>query len=139
GGRGGRPEELPLFVRISATDWVEGGWDVEPSVELAKRLQEIGVDLIDVSSGGAVPGVRIPVDPGYQVPFARRIRHEAGIRTGAVGLITQPRQAEGILENGDADLIILARELLRNPYWTQRAHRELGAPVEMPVQYERAR
>jgi 2,4-dienoyl-CoA reductase-like NADH-dependent reductase (Old Yellow Enzyme family) len=137
--RGAMPEELPLFVRVSATDWAEGGWDAEQSVELAKRLQEIGVDLIDVSSGGAVPRVRIPVGPGYQVPFARRIRHEAGIRTGAVGLITEPRQAEEILENGDADLIILARELLRNPYWAQRAQRELGAPVEMPVQYERAR
>lgn len=137
--RGVMPEELPLFVRISATDWTEGGWDVEQSVELAKRLKEIGVDLIDVSSGGAVPGVRIPVGPGYQVPFARRIRHEAGIRTGAVGLITEPRQAEEILENGDADLIILARELLRNPYWAQKAQRELGLPVEMPVQYERAR
>src|SRR3954471_1429006 len=133
------PEELPLFVRISATDWAEGGWDVEQSVVLARRLQEIGVDLIDVSSGGSVPGVRIPVGPGYQVPFARRIRHEAGIRTGAVGLITEPRQAEEILENGDADLIILARELLRNPYWAQKAQRELGRPVEMPVQYERAR
>jgi len=137
--RGAMPAELPLFVRISATDWAEGGWDVEQSVELAKRLQEIGVDLIDVSSGGSVPGVRIPVGPGYQVPFARRIRHEAGIRTGAVGLITEPRQAEEILENGDADLIILARELLRNPYWAQKAQRELGRPVEMPVQYERAR
>ncbi|HEY4565299.1 MAG TPA: NADH:flavin oxidoreductase/NADH oxidase [Thermoanaerobaculia bacterium] len=137
--RGAIPEELPLFVRISATDWAEGGWDVEQSVELVKRLQEIGVDLIDVSSGGAVPGVRIPVGPGYQVPFARRIRHEAGIRTGAVGLITEPRQAEEILENGDADLIILARELLRNPYWVQKAQRELGAPVVFPVQYERAR
>ncbi|HEY4594808.1 MAG TPA: NADH:flavin oxidoreductase/NADH oxidase [Thermoanaerobaculia bacterium] len=137
--RGAMPEELPLFVRISATDWAEGGWDIEQSVALAKRLEEIGVDLIDVSSGGAVPGVRIPVGPGYQVPFARRIRHEAGIRTGAVGLITEPRQAEEILENGDADLIILARELLRNPYWVQKAQRELGAPVVFPVQYERAR
>ncbi|HEY3568253.1 MAG TPA: NADH:flavin oxidoreductase/NADH oxidase [Thermoanaerobaculia bacterium] len=133
------PEELPLFVRISATDWAEGGWDAEQSVELARRLKETGVDLIDVSSGGAVPRVRIPVGPGYQVPFARRIRHEAGIRTGAVGLITEPKQAEEILENGDADLIILARELLRNPYWAQKAQRELGLPVEMPVQYERAR
>lgn len=137
--RGAMPEELPLFVRISATDWAKGGWDVEQSVELAKRLKETGVDLIDVSSGGAVPRVRIPVGPGYQVPFARRIRHEAGIRTGAVGLITEPRQAEEILENGDADLIFLARELLRNPYWVQKAQRELGLPVAFPVQYERAR
>jgi 2,4-dienoyl-CoA reductase-like NADH-dependent reductase (Old Yellow Enzyme family) len=133
------PEELPLFVRVSATDWVEGGWDAEQSVELAKRLKETGVDLIDASSGGAVPRVRIPVGPGYQVPFARRIRQEAGIRTGAVGLITDPRQAEEILENGDADLIFLARELLRSPYWAQKAERELGSPVEVPVQYERAR
>jgi 2,4-dienoyl-CoA reductase-like NADH-dependent reductase (Old Yellow Enzyme family) len=97
------------------------------------------VDLIDVSSGGTLPRVRIPVGPGYQVPFARRIRHEAGIRTGAVGMITEPRQAEEILRDGDADLIFLARELLRNPYWVQKAQRELGAPVELPVQYERAR
>jgi 2,4-dienoyl-CoA reductase-like NADH-dependent reductase (Old Yellow Enzyme family) len=137
--RAAMPEELPLFVRISATDWVEGGWDVEQSVELAKRLKEAGVDLIDASSGGTVPRVRIPVGPGYQVPFARRIRQEAGLRTGAVGLITDPRQAEEILANGDADLIFLARELLRNPYWAQKAERELGAPVVFPVQYERAR
>jgi 2,4-dienoyl-CoA reductase-like NADH-dependent reductase (Old Yellow Enzyme family) len=137
--RGAMPEELPLFVRISATDWAEGGWDVEQSVELAKRLQERGVDLIDVSSGGTLPRVSIPAGPGYQVPFARRLRHEAGIRTGAVGLITEPRQAEEILADGDADLIFLARELLRNPYWVQRAQRELGEKVALPVQYERAR
>ncbi|MFL6232207.1 MAG: oxidoreductase, partial [Thermoanaerobaculia bacterium] len=137
--RGAMPEELPLFARISATDWAEGGWDVEQSVELAKWLKEAGVDLIDASSGGTLPRVRIPVGPGYQVPFARRIRHEAGIRTGAVGMITEPRQAEEILRNGDADLIFLARELLRNPYWVQKAQRELGEPVALPVQYERAR
>lgn len=137
--RGAVPEELPLFVRVSATDWAEGGWDIEQCVELTKRLKAIGVDLIDASSGGTLPRVRIPVGPGYQVPFARRIRQEAGIRTGAVGMITEPLQAEEILRNGDADLIFLARELLRNPYWVQKAERELGVPVAFPVQYERAR
>jgi 2,4-dienoyl-CoA reductase-like NADH-dependent reductase (Old Yellow Enzyme family) len=137
--RGAMPEQLPLFARISATDWVEGGWDIEQSVELAKRLKAIGVDLIDASSGGTVPRVRIPAGPGYQVPFARRIRQEAGIRTGAVGMITEPLQAEEILRDGDADLIFLARELLRSPYWVQKAQRELGLPVAFPVQYERAR
>lgn len=140
GVRGAMPEELPLFVRVSATDWAEeGGWDIEQTVELAKRLAETGVDLIDCSSGGTLPGASIPIGPGYQVPFARRIRHEAGIRTGAVGLITEPRQADEILRNGDADLVILARELLRNPYWAFRAQRELGQPPALPVQYERAR
>lgn len=133
------PQELPLFVRISATDWAEGGWDLDQSVELAKRLKEVGVDLIDASSGGTLPRVSIPVAPGYQVPFARRIRHEAGILTGAVGLITEPRQAEEILRNGDADLIFLGRELLRDPYWAQRAQREFGEPPALPIQYERAR
>ena len=134
------PEGSPLFTRVSATDWAEqGGWDVEQSVEFAKRLRETGADLIDVSSGGTLPRVRIPVGPGYQVPFARRIRQEAGILTGAVGLITEPRQAEEILENGDADLIFLGRELLRDPYWAIRAQREMGEPPSLPVQYERAR
>lgn len=138
--RGAMPEELPLFVRISATDWAEeGGWDVEQSVELAKRLREAGVDLIDVSSGGTLPKVSIPAGPGYQVPFARRIRHEAGILTGAVGMITKPEQADEIISNGDADVVLLARELLRNPYWVFRAQRELGEPAALPVQYERAR
>src|SRR5947209_3136784 len=137
--RGVMPGELPLFVRLSATDWAEGGWDVEQSVELAKRLKAIGVDLIDVSSGGTLPKVTIPVAPGYQVPFARRLRHEAGILTAAVGLITEPRQADEIVRNGDADLVFLARELLRNPYWTFRAQRELGVPAALPVQYGRAR
>ncbi|MBW8878005.1 MAG: NADH:flavin oxidoreductase/NADH oxidase [Acidobacteria bacterium] len=137
--RGVMPGELPLFVRISATDWAEGGWDVEQSVELAKRLKEIGVDLIDVSSGGTLAKVSIPVAPGYQVPFARRIRHEAGILTGAVGLITEPQQANEIIRNGDADLVFLARELLRDPYWVFRAQREMGVPAALPVQYGRAR
>ena len=137
------PDELPLFVRISATDWApdsgENGWDIEQSVELAKRLKEIGVDLIDVSSGGTLPRVSVPVAPGYQVPFARRIRHEAGLLTGAVGMITEPRQADEIVANGDADLVLLARELLRDPYWAFRAQRELGGAPALPVQYERAR
>jgi 2,4-dienoyl-CoA reductase-like NADH-dependent reductase (Old Yellow Enzyme family) len=137
--RGVVPEDLPLFVRISATDWAEGGWDAEQAVELARQLGQRGVDLIDVSSGGTLPRVSIPVAPGYQVPFARRIRHEAGILTGAVGLITEPRQADEILSNGDADLVFLARELLRNPYWVFRAQRELGEPAALPVQYGRAR
>ncbi len=138
--RGVMPAELPLFVRISATDWApKGGWDIEQSVELAKRLKEIGVDLIDVSSGGTLPRVSIPVAPGYQVPFARRIRQEAGILTGAVGMITEPEQADEIVRNGDADLVFLARELLRDPYWAFRAQRELGAAPALPVQYERAR
>jgi 2,4-dienoyl-CoA reductase-like NADH-dependent reductase (Old Yellow Enzyme family) len=141
--RGAMPEDLPLFVRISATDWAEDreetGWDVEQSVELAKRLKERGVDLIDASSGGTLPKVRIPVAPGYQVPFARRIRHETGILTAAVGLITEPRQADEIIRNGDADLVFLARELLRDPYWAFKAQRELGELPALPVQYGRAR
>jgi 2,4-dienoyl-CoA reductase-like NADH-dependent reductase (Old Yellow Enzyme family) len=134
------PDELALFVRISATDWAEDdGWDVEQSVELAKRLKEIGSDLIDVSSGGTLAKASIPAATGYQVPFARRIRHEAGILTAAVGLITEPQQANEIIEKGDADLVFLARELLREPYWTFKAQRELGLPPALPVQYGRAR
>lgn len=140
--RGLIPEELPLFVRISATDWAEAGqegWDVEQSVELAKRLRELGVDLIDVSSGGTLAKASVPVGKGYQVPFARRIRHEAGIATGAVGMITEPRHADEIIRNGDADLVFLARELLREPYWAQKAQRALGEVPAVPVQYGRAR
>jgi 2,4-dienoyl-CoA reductase-like NADH-dependent reductase (Old Yellow Enzyme family) len=138
--RSAMPEELALFVRISATDWVEGGgWDIEQSIELAKRLKEIGVDLIDVSSGGTLAKANIPVAPGYQVPFARRIRHEAGIATAAVGLITDVKQADEIIGDGDADLVFLARELLREPYWAFKAQRELGLPPALPVQYGRAR
>lgn len=138
--RAAMPGALPLFTRISATDWAEPeGWEIGQSVELCRRLRETGVDLIDVSSGGTLPRVRIPVGPGYQVPFARRIRQEAGILTGAVGMITEPRQAEEILRSGDADLVFLARELLRDPYWAMRAQREMGGPVSLPVQYERAR
>jgi 2,4-dienoyl-CoA reductase-like NADH-dependent reductase (Old Yellow Enzyme family) len=133
--RGLMPEELPLFVRISATDWVEGGWDVEQSVELAKQLKGVGVDLIDVSSGGTVPCARIPVAKGYQVPFARRIREEVDIRTGAVGLITEPRHADEIITCGDANLVFIAREMLREPYWALKAQQALGEESTWPIQY----
>lgn len=129
------PAELPLFVRISATDWVEGGWNIEQSVELARRLGEAGVDLIDCSSGGVVPVAKIPVAPGYQVPFASQIKMEAGICTGAVGLITDPSQANEIISHCDADLVFLARELLRNPYWAHRAYAELNEEPNWPQQY----
>ncbi len=131
------PEELPLLVRLSATDWTEGGWDIDQSVELAKELRALGVDLVDCSSGGGVAGAKIPLGPGYQVPFAARIRAEAGLPTGAVGLITEPRQAEQILVEGSADLILLARELLRNPRWPLRAAQELGAETPWPASYAR--
>jgi 2,4-dienoyl-CoA reductase-like NADH-dependent reductase (Old Yellow Enzyme family) len=132
------PEQQPLFVRISATDWKEGGWDLEQSVELCRRLKGLGADLIDVSSGGVVPGVRIPVGPGYQVGFAATIRRETGIATGAVGMISEPEQAETIIATGQADIVLLARELLRDPYWPRRAARALGAKIKPPVAYERA-
>lgn len=132
------PEELPLFVRISATDWVDGAWDVAQTVELARTLKTCGVDLVDCSSGGNVSGVKIPLVPGYQVPFAERVRREAGIATGAVGLITDASQADQIIRSGQADLVLLAREMLRDPYWPLRAARELGQPVTWPAQYLRA-
>jgi 2,4-dienoyl-CoA reductase-like NADH-dependent reductase (Old Yellow Enzyme family) len=132
------PENSPLFVRISATDWEEGGWTLDDSVALARRLQDSGVDLVDCSSGGNVPPARIPVGPGYQTPFAERIRREAQILTGAVGMITGPAQADHIIRTGQADVILMAREFLRNPYWPLRAARELGYPVTWPVQYLRA-
>jgi 2,4-dienoyl-CoA reductase-like NADH-dependent reductase (Old Yellow Enzyme family) len=133
------PERMPLFVRISATDWVEGGWDIEQSVALARGLAGQGADLVDCSSGGLVPRARIPVGAGYQVPFAERIRREAGISTAAVGMITEPQQAETIVSSGQADLVMLGRTLLRKPYWPLHAARALGQPVAWPVQYERAR
>jgi 2,4-dienoyl-CoA reductase-like NADH-dependent reductase (Old Yellow Enzyme family) len=133
------PDELPLFVRISASDWMEGGWDLAQSIELAKRLGDEGVDLIDCSSGGAVPGAKIVVGPGYQVPFAREIRAQAGIATGAVGLITDPHQADEIIASGAADVVLLAREMLRDPYWALHAAKALGVDVPWPVQYERAK
>jgi len=133
------PDELPLFVRVSATDWVEGGWDLEQTVELARLLAPLGVDLVDCSSGGLVPHAVVPAAPGYQVPFAGEIRRRAKVATAAVGLITESHQAEAILSEGDADLILLARQFLRDPYWPLRAARELGADVKWPLQYLRAR
>jgi len=133
------PERLPLFTRISATDWVEGGWDLEQSVVLAQRLKQIGVDLIDCSSGGNVADAQIPVGPGYQTPFATAIRERAGIPTGAVGMITGAVQAEQIVSTGLADVVFMARELLRDPYWPLHAARELRAEIPWPPQYERAR
>ncbi len=132
------PEAAPLFVRISATDWVEGGWDIEQSVELARHLKLLGVDFIDCSTGGNAAQAKIPVGPGYQVPFAERIRRDAGILTGAVGLITEPSQAEHIVSSGQADAVLLARELLRDPYFPLRAARELGQEIGWPAQYLRA-
>jgi 2,4-dienoyl-CoA reductase-like NADH-dependent reductase (Old Yellow Enzyme family) len=133
------PAGLPLFVRISASDWVEGGWTIEDSVGLAKQLEPLGVDLIDCSSGGAVPNVSIPVGPGYQAPFAAKVRAEAGIRTAAVGMITQPEQADQIVRSGQADMVFLARELLRDPYWPLRAADELKQNGPWPIQYLRAK
>jgi 2,4-dienoyl-CoA reductase-like NADH-dependent reductase (Old Yellow Enzyme family) len=132
------PVPHPLFVRVSATDWVDGGWDIDQCVQLARWLKGDGVDLIDTSSGGVVPNAKIPVGPGYQVAFAERIRREANIATGAVGLITDAKQAQEILDRGEADLIIMARELLRDPYFPRRAAKELGVTIEPPLQYARA-
>jgi 2,4-dienoyl-CoA reductase-like NADH-dependent reductase (Old Yellow Enzyme family) len=132
------PEELPLFVRVSASDWAEGGWDLAQSVELSRRLAPLGVDLIDCSSGGAVAHAKIELGPGYQVPFARAIREQTGIATGAVGLITTAHQAEEILASGAADAVFLARQLLRDPYFPLHAAKELGDDIAWPVQYERA-
>jgi 2,4-dienoyl-CoA reductase-like NADH-dependent reductase (Old Yellow Enzyme family) len=129
------PQELPVFVRISATDWVEGGWDIEQSVVYAGRLRELGVDLIDCSSGALTPTASIPVGKGFQVPLARQVRHEARVMTGAVGLITEAAHANEIITSGDADLIFIARELLREPYWAIKAHAELGAEPNWPIQY----
>jgi 2,4-dienoyl-CoA reductase-like NADH-dependent reductase (Old Yellow Enzyme family) len=132
------PQRLPLFVRVSATDWKEGGWDLSQTIELARQLKPLGVDLIDASSGGTALGVKIPLGPGYQTAFAEAIRKEAGIATGAVGMITEPVQAETILATEQADLVFLARELLRDPYWPRRAAKELDVKIKPPVQYERA-
>jgi 2,4-dienoyl-CoA reductase-like NADH-dependent reductase (Old Yellow Enzyme family) len=132
------PEGLPLWVRISATDWAEGGWDLPQSVQLSTQLKALGVDLIDCSSGALVPHAKIPVGPGYQVPFAEAIRREAGIATGAVGMITDARQAEEIVAGGKADVVLLARQMLRDPYWPLHAAAELGAKARWPEQYARA-
>ncbi|MGI8771536.1 MAG: NADH:flavin oxidoreductase/NADH oxidase [Acidobacteriaceae bacterium] len=136
--RGAWPEERPLWVRISATDWVEGGWDVDQSVALAQVLKRRGVDLIDVSSGALTADAKIPAGPGYQTTFAERIRREAGIATGAVGMITDAAQAETIIRTGQADCVLLARAFLRDPYWPLHAAAELGQTVSWPVQYLRA-
>ncbi|BBD59765.1 flavin oxidoreductase/NADH oxidase [Nostoc sp. HK-01] len=132
------PETYPLFVRISATDWIDKGWNIEQSVNLSEKLKTLGVDLIDCSSGGIIPGINIPVKPGYQTQFAERIRREAKIPTGAVGLITSPEQAEQIIQTEVADLVLLGRELLRNPYWPHLAAKKLGHEKLWPVQYDRA-
>jgi 2,4-dienoyl-CoA reductase-like NADH-dependent reductase (Old Yellow Enzyme family) len=132
------PARLPLFFRISATDWQEGGWDLEQSIELARRLKPLGVDVIDVSSGGNLPQAKIPVGPGYQVPFSESIRKQAEIPTTALGMIIDPLQAETILSTEQADLVVLARELLRDPYWPRRAAQQMNFKLTPPVQYQRA-
>ncbi|MER3483545.1 MAG: oxidoreductase [Meiothermus sp.] len=146
------PAELPLWVRVSASDWIEGGvrvahsghaateggWSIEDTVEFARELQKRGVDLLDCSSGGIAPGIRIPAEPGYQVPFAARVRRETGLLAGAVGLISDPERAESILQRGEADAVLLARALLRDPYWPYHAAKVLGAEKVWPPQYERA-
>jgi 2,4-dienoyl-CoA reductase-like NADH-dependent reductase (Old Yellow Enzyme family) len=137
--RGQWPISLPLFVRISATDWVDEGWDIDQSVELARTIAPLGVDLIDCSSGGNVPKVRIPLGPGYQVPLAEQVRKESGVLTGAVGLITHAKQADEIVHSGKADLVLLAREELRDPYFPLHAAKELGVKIPWPKQYLRAR
>ncbi|GGW37157.1 hypothetical protein GCM10010381_22320 [Streptomyces xantholiticus] len=133
------PDELPLFSRISATDWLEeGGWTPEDTVRFAPLLKAHGVDLLDVSTGGNAAGVRIPAGPGYQVPFAARVKARTGLPVAAVGLITEPEQAEKILSNGEADAVLLGRELLRDPSWARRAARALGDEVRVPQQYHRS-
>jgi 2,4-dienoyl-CoA reductase-like NADH-dependent reductase (Old Yellow Enzyme family) len=133
------PKENPLFIRISATDWTEGGWTADESVALAKILKDKGVDLIDVSTGGNVANAKIPLKPGYQVEFADKVKKESGILTGAVGLITTAHQADEIIREGEADIVSMAREILRDPHFPLRAAHELGHEVKWPVQYERAK
>ncbi|MEP6754099.1 MAG: NADH:flavin oxidoreductase/NADH oxidase [Chthonomonadales bacterium] len=132
------PERLPLFIRISATDWTEGGWDIAQSIELAKSLKPLGVDLVDASSGANVPVADIPYGPGYQTAFAEAIRKESQILSGAVGAITSPAQADHIIRTGQADIVLLARELLRDPYWPRRAAKELNQTITPPIQYNRS-
>ncbi len=132
------PASVAVFLRISATDWVDGGWDLEQSVALVEAIKKDGVDLIDVSSGGNAAGAKIPVGTGYQTSFAADIRRRTGVPTGAVGMITSPEQADHIVRSGQADLVLLARELLRDPYWPRRAAHALGVKIEGPVQYARA-
>ncbi len=133
------PDSLPVFVRISATDWVDGGWDLAQSIELCRQLKILGIDLIDCSAGGLMHSAKMPVGPGFQTPFATAIRQQTGMAVGTVGLITSPVQAEQIVATGLADVVFLARELLRNPYWPLQAAKTLGAEHEWPVQYERAK
>jgi 2,4-dienoyl-CoA reductase-like NADH-dependent reductase (Old Yellow Enzyme family) len=133
------PARLPLFVRISASDWTDGSWTIDDSVKFARELKACGVDLIDCSSGGNVAHVRIPLKPGYQVPFAHAVREQAGIMTGAVGLITEAKQADEILKKGEADAIFIARAFLQNPHWPLFAAHELGAEIKWPLQYERGK
>ncbi len=133
------PDTLPLVLRVSATDWVDGGWTIDETVELARHVVELGVDMVDCSSGGNTPTAPIPVGPGYQVPFAERVRNEAGVMSAAVGLITDAAQADEVVASGQADIVLLARQELRDPYWPLHAARELGVEVARPVQYERAR
>lgn len=132
------PDQMPLWVRISATDWVPDGWDIEQSIALSSKLKSLGVDLMDCSSGAILPGEKIPTGAGYQTSFADRIRREANIATGAVGMITAPAQADHIIRTGQADMVLLAREMLRDPYWAMRAAKQLRQPVPTPVQYDRA-
>ncbi len=132
------PERLPLLIRLSATDWVEGGWNIEETVALCRSLKELGIDLVDVSTAGLLPTAKIPVGPGFQTEFAERVRHEADLPVAAVGMITSPAQADHIVRSGQADMVLLGRELLRNPYWPLAAARELGQPASWPKQYLRA-
>jgi 2,4-dienoyl-CoA reductase-like NADH-dependent reductase (Old Yellow Enzyme family) len=133
------PDALPLAIRISCTDWVEGGWDLDQSVELARKLKPLGADFVDCSSGGLVPTAVIPIGPGYQTQFAERIRRDAGVPTGSVGMITSPQQADTIIRTAQADAVLLAREFLRHPYWPLHAARALHHKIAWPPQYERAR
>ena len=132
------PEHLPLFIRISSTDWVEGGWDVEQSVELARTIKPLGVDLVDCSSGALLPHVKMPIKPGYQVQFAEQLRREANILTAAVGLIREAKQAEEIIAKEQADMVLLGREMLRDPYWPLHAAKQLGVRGDWAIQYGRA-
>jgi 2,4-dienoyl-CoA reductase-like NADH-dependent reductase (Old Yellow Enzyme family) len=136
--RGALPEHVPLFVRLSCTDWVEGGWTLDDTVAVSRLLAREGVDLIDCSSGGATRNAEIPVGPGYQVPLAERVRADAGIPTGAVGLITEPEQADAIIAEGRADLVLMGRQLLRDPYWPHRAWVALGSDTPPPIAREYA-
>jgi 2,4-dienoyl-CoA reductase-like NADH-dependent reductase (Old Yellow Enzyme family) len=133
------PERLPVFVRVSAMDWVEGGWDLPQTIVLARELKRIGIDMVDCSSGGTVPDAKITAGPGFQTPFAAAVRQEAGVATGAVGMITEPAQAEQIISTGMADAVMIGREFLRDPYWPLHAARSLGVDIPWPSQYERAK